>query len=331
MRTDVSGKYVVIKNVMKRQYSNTSSNIPSKQRDVAALLVSDLHFSHKPPISRSADPWYPVMLRQIEELSSLQSKYDCPILCAGDTVDRWNSPPELVNFLLKHLPPIYAIFGNHDLPNHQRKDLHRSAFWTLVEAGKITLLKRKGLALGSLLIFGFSYGVPVKPYDGPDTLALKVAVVHCYIWSKGKGHPGASKEQHISNHLKNLKGYDVALYGDNHTTVFSPSDTRCSIFNPGGFYRRRSDEVDHRPCVGLLHSNGIITPHYLDVSKDKFVETEEKKDKGRNKQIAQFIDELKGLSDTQIDFRETLIRFLEREKADYRVREIILKTLEKHS
>jgi hypothetical protein len=47
------------------------------------------------------------------------------------------------------------------------------------------------------------------------------------------------------------------------------------FFNNGTFFRRKSDEVHYRPWVGLLRSDGTIDPHYLDTSKDKFVDAED--------------------------------------------------------
>ena len=54
------------------------------------------------------------MQRSLEQIRDLQKEFDCPVICAGDIFDKWNSPPELINFAYDNLPEIYAIPGQHD-------------------------------------------------------------------------------------------------------------------------------------------------------------------------------------------------------------------------
>src|SRR4051812_12555947 len=69
---------------------------------VNSLWCSDIHLSHKPPIARSAEPcWYSAMQRQLDELRSVALELDVPIFVAGDIFDRWNPPPELINFAIR--------------------------------------------------------------------------------------------------------------------------------------------------------------------------------------------------------------------------------------
>ena len=118
---------------------------------VIALLVGDIHLSAKAPLCRAKEPdWFEAMARPLMELVDLQKQIGKesdgipPILCAGDVFDRWNSPPELINFALEYLPPqMYSIPGQHDLPNHNYNEIDRSAYWTLVAANKITNVERK--------------------------------------------------------------------------------------------------------------------------------------------------------------------------------------------
>ena len=114
------------------------------KKEVIAIEVADLHLSHRGPSNRTAKPdWYEIMAYYLDQLTALQIKYDhCPIVVAGDFLDHWNQPPELINFLIDELPEnIYGIPGQHDLPNHSYDHIHRSAYWTLVEAGKINDIK----------------------------------------------------------------------------------------------------------------------------------------------------------------------------------------------
>lgn len=250
--------------------------------DVLSIHVSDLHYSHKPPSARDESDWYGAMDRQFSQVRELQKDCDCEVVVAGDVFDdAWRMsrcPPELINFALSTLPNrCYATVGQHDLPNHRLEDLRKSAFCTLMKSGKVRYLAPRYPveidAKGTILrLHGFPWGTEVIPRtkDGTGALALDVAVIHAYIWKEGCGHVGAKPEDMSKNWRKRLGGYDVAHFGDNHTTIHTCKDG-LTLFNPGGFFRRRIDEVDHRPCVGLLRRDGTVDKHYLDVSQDKFL------------------------------------------------------------
>ncbi len=107
---------------------------------VIAILTSDWHLSHKPPIARVEEPdWYAAMERTVTQVVELQNKYDCPLVIAGDLFDKWNPPPQLINFALDELGSLtmraVAVPGQHDLPFHSYDHVESSAYWAL-ELGK---------------------------------------------------------------------------------------------------------------------------------------------------------------------------------------------------
>ena len=70
--------------------------------------------------------------------------------------------------------------------------------------------------------------------------------------------------------------------------------------------RRKSDEIDYKPQVGLLYSDGTVEPHYLDISKDKHLTIEQGKDLIEQSTIdfRRFAKEMASLGDTELDFKE---------------------------
>lgn len=295
---------------------------------VIGILCADLHLSHSPPIARSCEDWYGVMERQLKELRQLARRYDCPILCAGDVLHRWNEPAELINFLIDVMPKMYSVAGNHDLRHGNYDDIHKTAYWTLVEAKTIVNIHPdKSVWAESrnqlIPLYGFPHGFPVILHSSVYDNEFNIAVIHSYVWEEGKGHPGALESQRIGAYADRLKGYDVALFGDNHKTVLGKAGD-CQVFNSGGFFRRNIDEQSHRPCVGLLHADKTITKHFLDVSKDKFIESD---NETVGLDASGFIEELSALNDETIDFRASILRVLE--KASKEVREIVLEAMDK--
>jgi predicted phosphodiesterase len=247
-----------------------------------AALLSDLHLGHRCPIARGegeGEGWYSAQKRAIDQvetiLEQLESKHlltaRLPIVVAGDIVHRHNEPAELINFLLENLwwdHVVYAIPGNHDLPHHRIEDVRKSAYWTLVEAGRIWHLTKR-LNLDGLSLHPFQLEQKVKPLPKKERSQgdVHLAVVHRYLWVDGHTYPDAPQEDKLENVLPSLDGYDAALYGDNHTP-FLESHNGITVYNHGLFLRRRADERRLTPSVGILYESGKIVPIPLDTEAD---------------------------------------------------------------
>ena len=305
--------------------------------EVVAVLVSDLHLSHKAPVARSAEPdWYGAMggyLRQLRDLArgGPSSPGEIPVVCAGDVFDKWNPPPELINSAIANLPTLHAVPGQHDLPNHRYEDKERSAYWTLKEAGKIIDLVPDSPAdvpgRIPIRLHGFPWGFPVKPLENPCDFALEVAVIHDYLWVSRTGYVGAPKEKRLKNRRGQFQGYDVAVVGDNHTHFHALSGD-CQVWNNGGFMRRKSDERGRIPCVGLLYADGTVERRLLDVSGDRWLEAGGdfvRKLEGQD-DCREFVKKLEELDGGGIDFAEAV----RRAAADSRpeVKSVVLRVME---
>jgi len=288
-----------------------------KPSNVIAILCADLHLSHKPPVARSDEPdWYGSMARQLNQVADLARLHQAPVVCAGDVFDKWNSPPELINFAINHLPKMFAVPGQHDLPHHNYDEIHKSAYGTLVEAGVIENLEpdRCRIVLPDLVLVGFPWGHPIKPLtdtvcENGDSL-VHLAVVHEYCWIGTNKYPNASRKQSSTAHRKKLKGFNAAVFGDNHKGFLTISADGLNLLNCGGFMRRRTDEVEHHPKVGLLHRNGSIAMHQLDCSEDIII-TNGKQVKQTDENISEFIGELNSMYDLGLDFEKAVGTYLE--------------------
>lgn len=300
---------------------------------VVALLVSDLHLSHRAPAFRSDEQdWYAAQARPLAQLRALQEQHQCPVIIAGDIFDDgWRPhrcPAELINFALGELPErCYAVPGQHDLPYHSYEARDKSAYWTLVRARKIVnLAPGAPVPLEGLVMHGFPWGQEVKSWTGGSVkpFGLRVAVIHAYIWSPGSTYPDAPPEQHYKSWAPRLSGHDVAVFGDNHKPfeAWTKDWSGCRIYNCGGFQVRKSDERDHAPSVGLLYADGHVRRHPLDVSMNQYLEPEQLLERLERHKIdlEGFMRELEDLGATGLDFFEVLQQLLVSSKADDRVR-----------
>lgn len=293
-------------------------------KEVLAILCGDLHLSHAVPPCRSDEPhWYDTMAKALAGLRGLETVHSAPIICSGDVFDRWQSCAELINFAIEWLPQMYAIPGQHDLPNHNYGEINRSAYQTLEKAGVITsLIPGTRTAIRDydrcFYVTGFPWGFDVKPLE-THTDAIHLAVIHAYCWQKGATYPGAPDSGHIGNFKKQLEGYDAAVFGDNHKGFLAGN-----VLNCGGFMRRTSDQEDYEPQVGLLYDDGTIGVHKLDISQDRFRRVEKALPANAETDASEFLAELNALGVDSLDFNVAIRRYLDKEKPGRVVEALVL-------
>lgn len=284
--------------------------------------------SLNPPLARSEEPdWFDAMKRPFDELKSLQEKHSCPIFCGGDVFDRWNSNPELINFAIGNMPHIYAVPGQHDLPMHEYGVIYKSAYWTLVEADKITPIEpRITMDLGgsSWNIYGAPWGIKVPKIERGDS--KNMLVLHRYVWYRSFSFSGAPAENEVGRSMPEFGNYDVVLSGDNHKG-FQFISGKTTVYNAGTFMRRKSDEIDYLPQVGLLQNDGLVISHFLNTSNDIIVKTTEERASLMTRDMQDFLQELQSLDDTNLDFRDAIKAAFEKLKPDDNIKKIILKAM----
>jgi DNA repair exonuclease SbcCD nuclease subunit len=314
---------------------------------VIAILISDIHLSHTPPIARNNEPdWYDAMARQLRWLKEIWIEHDRPpIIAAGDIFHRWNSPPELINFAIQHLPTVYAVPGQHDMPFHSIKSLKKSAYWTLVEAGNIIDITPNKIPYhlefldNVLCLHGFPFGVPLQPNEDTSGAITEqapfyyhIAVIHDYCWQSDFSYPGASQEKSVEGHLSSVKGhleYDILHFGDNHKGFIKHLKNQW-IFNGGTFYRRSVDESEYRPMVGLVIKEERklrIEPFYVPVKSDILTLRVQETDTD-NVEIGEFVEYLSGVSINDLDIEAVIEQYMNRNGIPDAVRVEITKLLE---
>jgi len=302
--------------------------------EVIAILCSDIHLSHRPPISRSVEPdWYEAMARPLRELEDLQTTDNgcVPVICGGDLFDRWNSPPELINFALDHLPEMYSIPGQHDLPYHGIEEIRKSAYWTMGSAKKVWSLRLgEVVELGDRLkIWGFPFGSKLQSCPPIRHVGVKLLVAHQYVWKKKQNYPMQTPLNYAPSMQQMLEGYDVALFGDNHKGFLHKTKKKTTIFNAGTFMRRTSAERNYKPMVGFLLEDGTVKEHFLDTSQDKFLSDSVLPFVEQTMlHLEGFLEGLKELGDSGLDFKRVLESTLVAYGASKAVRRVILEAME---
>jgi DNA repair exonuclease SbcCD nuclease subunit len=320
----------------------TVSSLLRNGESVLAIFCSDIHLSLTVPLWRSNEPdWLAAQQRPLDELKELQKQFNwCPIFCAGDVFNKWygalgTQAAELLNWAFDHIPDkFYAIPGQHDLPDHNEKEIHRSAFMNMAKAGKIIKIKsniRECFPNSVFIINGFPFGRKVKPY-GPNFHLnnFKIAIAHEYNWISGHNFTDAPFKREVNTDYKRpeYEGYDIVVYGDNHNG-FQTKVGKTTIFNCGCLIRRRLDEADYKPQVGLLLSTGEVVPYYLDISLDKHLEIHDNIVEAKGIDMSQFFEELEQLGETNLEFEEMMKQYFAKHETDSKTKDIITEAMEK--
>jgi len=293
-------------------------------RTPIAVVCSDIHLSLTPPPARAREKdWFAAMARPLAQVTHLATKHSVPIICAGDVFDRWDPKPELINFALEHLPRMYAVPGQHDLPYHVGADVMKSAYGTMVLSRVITPIEGPTF-IGEVALYGFGWGEEVHPPTLVKNKELSIAVVHAYCWVGKCRHEKAEESQNVRVWLDKLKGYNVAVFGDNHRGFHG-----SGLINCGGLMRRRTDDADRNPMVGIIWSDGYIEKVLLDTSQDVFdvndkIKLSERDDSG----IRDFVAQLVELKRTGFDFKSAVRNYIETHKPPPEVTHFLLSSLE---
>lgn len=306
---------------------------PGTHGKVLGIFCSDLHFQLSVPPWRSNEPdWMEAQARPIREIAQLQEKHNCDIFCSGDITEKWNSSPELINWIMEHLPYMHAIPGQHDLPNHNIKEKHRSAYRTLARASIINDLKEpRSFANGKLRVWPFPFGTEIKPLPHiKEDRRLDVALCHEYNWVPGHSYENAPPEQDMNNRKrwKRFVGYNAVFCGDNHN-AFTMVNGKTRFINCGTTIRRLSSERDYHPCVWLLYEDGFIDPHNLDIIKDKHLKIAEDQyiEERMRLDLSSFIKELNHLGFSGLDFESALTEYCRRHSIPAEVYQIIVEAI----
>lgn len=299
---------------------------------VIAVLCSDVHWSIKRPACWSDEvDWFGAMEYYWQQVSDLANKHGVPIIIAGDVFDRWNSPPELLNFAIRMLRglDVHAIPGQHDMPMHSFEEMHRSAYETLTASEVINNIS-PGVpfpVLEGWLVWGYPWGVPlIAPKRAQAAGRKQMAIVHHYVWKKGKGYVGADKADHVLKLKKFLAEFDVVVVGDNHKG-FLCKVGNTTVLNCGGLMRRSSDELNRKLFVSLLHKSGKVVRKPLQTTIDRY-ETSSRAAEKENMDLSKFIEALDKMGEMPLNFEAAVKRYLKHKSPPKEVRRIILESLE---
>jgi hypothetical protein len=212
--------------------------------------------------------------------------------------------------------------------HHNLLNIRKTAYGTLCAAKHITSIDLNCVTLPQpYYLAGFPWGAELEPWDlfvseRPHVRSVKqrIAIVHkCCCPSRNSAQLYGSRAVDI---IAALSKFDAIIVGDNHQGF-----QHGKLFNCGTLMRRKIDEIEYRPRVGLLRADMTVEPHYLDCSRDKFADVKDLP-KLVTVDLSEFLDELREAADATLNFRSTVQRACEQRGLPKPVVALVLKALD---
>lgn len=290
-----------------------------------AILTADWHLREDNPPCRT-DDFQESQWNKVREVSRLQQEYRCPVFHAGDLFHHWKPSPALLTKCIQELPARFCtVYGNHDLPQHSMKLEHKSGVRTLIEAGKIELLKEghwnQPPEKGEMLRYD-------TDTDSRGHAFRKLAVWHTLVWTNKTPFPGAEEEEEGHALLTKYSNFDLILTGDNHQAFVCKQEGRLLV-NPGSLTRQEAGQKFFEPRVYLYDavSNSVVE-HYFgddpeDITRAHIERTEE-----RNERLEAFVERLDSDWEGSLDFGKNLRLFGKKNNVNENVLSIVYKALD---
>lgn len=279
------------------------------------ILCSDIHLREDKPLCRT-DNFIDEQSLDLGFLCGLQSKYQCPVLHAGDLFHHWKPSPWLLSYAIMYLPQqFYTIYGQHDLPQHNMELIDKSGVYTLDVSQRLTVCN------------GCHYGQ--EPHLGlfaHSTLPSNILVWHHMTYITPP-FPGAKDGQALTI-LKKYPQYDLIVTGDNHQAFTEQYEGRLLV-NPGSFTRQKADQIDFKPRVYLWYAEtNRVEPVYLPISEGVISRDHIEQVEQRDARIDAFISRLDGEWKVGMSFEDNLEAFRQTNNIHQRVMDIIYKAIQ---
>lgn len=264
-------------------------NCGKERRRVKAILTADIELRLYPPTCR-IDDYNIAFSNKLKWLKELQIFHNCPVLDAGDLVDKkYKSIPNhfLLVWGMSSLPKqMFSICGNHDLPGKSLANYSRSAMSVFEAAGTITRIYEDEPILlenEKIIVNGYGWGhkidAPLEEIEGAEGIK-RIALVHTMVYEEFEPFPGC--EGYSAKEVMDLlPDFDLIVTGHNHQT-FTRKEKGRVLVNPGSLMRNDADQIDFKPSVFLWYAEdnsieqvfvpieeGVISREHIDVKKDK--------------------------------------------------------------
>lgn len=287
---------------------------------VDLILVSDFHLRESIPECWVGD-FEKELWDSVDFVSALQKKHNCPVLHAGDLFHHWKPSPYLISKAIQHLPEqFHTIYGQHDLPQHNWEERHRSGIYALEKAGALTVLP--GVHWGQIPPSDNTLGVHVSDY-----VQRLYMVWHILNYQGKKPWPGCTDPM-AAKLLRKYDTFDLILTGDNHKPFVETFENRLLV-NPGSLTRQTAAQIDFQPRVYLYHAEtNSVTRVDIPIQSGAITRDHIERNEERDGRISAFVSKLDGDWSVGTSFEANLTEFFKTNQVRKTVKQIIYNSMD---
>lgn len=300
------------------------------------LLTGDLHLFRKQPRNRT-DDFRQTLLNKFKWLFDLATDKMCDaIIQPGDFFDHprvsFEDLAVLYGIIHNNFAriPIYAVYGQHDLFNHNLEKGHKTPLHFLQTIGLVKIVPNECIPIQAMLdkqesgrvwVSGASWGEEVpEPKEG----VFNILVTHrmaikdddSKLW---EGQEGFVTAQELLDFRFNL-----VVVGDNHNQFITHDKKRFStLFNLGSLGRSNIDQTEHIPKVVIYDTDTRKYEEYevpIQPASEVFDLSKVEEAKERDERIVNFAETLSSGENVALDFLQNLRTFMRQEELDEDVR-----------
>jgi DNA repair exonuclease SbcCD nuclease subunit len=301
---------------------------------MAYIITSDWHLRSQRPRCRLDDDWLETQRTALNSIATYAKQYKADVIVIGDIFHSTNETTNEVIGLVQELAlllnetdmRLYILAGNHDLPQHNLDNIHRSAFQILLNSKNVFHLDRLKLNDGK-----YSMKVSAANFGADDIPDAEIVFKHVLCFPENVKIPPSDKIVKPSELFLQFKNAKYIFTGDYHRQFVHIKGKKKILFNPGCLLRQAADMADYEPSVFLIDFENVDLSYKIcpipDNEKlvtDEYLETE----KERNGRIEAFIERIRENEQITFDFIENVHNLMRNNKLDAELKNAILELME---
>jgi len=288
------------------------------------IFIGDVHLGEKAPRSRGGD-WLEIQASKLDFLNSFSMEHDAEIFCAGDLFDTVRNSNYYYAWLMKWIPFMKVVPGNHDLPGNNMKFIESSPLNVLAAAGKIEIFSE---AKFFPKYYTTIYPIPWKgeiQEAQKESKRLKdinnIAIMHAPVYENQPPpwHQTAFSAKEIRKMYPDM---DLIVCSDIHTP-FVDSKQKPVILNTGPIMRTDYGEHKLHSLIWLYDTETQeLSSHQIDVEAEWTTEALEQEHE-HTERMEKFVDKFDADIDVSIDYDIVLANIIKQNDVKEEVKEEI--------
>jgi DNA repair exonuclease SbcCD nuclease subunit len=298
------------------------------------IVTADWHLRSQRPRCRLDDDWLGTQWNALNQIINYAREYKADVFVIGDIFHTTNETTNEVIGLVQKLAlclenfgrSLYILAGNHDLPQHNLDNIHKSAFNILLNSKNIYHLDQ--------ILFNDdkdTMKISASNFGAADVTDAEVVFKHILCFPENEKIPPSDNIVKPSELFAEFPKARYIFTGDYHRQFVHTKGKNKKLFNPGCLIRQAADTIDYESAVFYIgFINGDITYTALPILDNEKMVTDEylEKEEMRNSRIEAFIERIKENKQVTFDFLENVHTLMKNNKIDDEIKNIILELME---